>query len=130
MVQARHGTGFVTRPGKGFSHGELSGAGLSYGLASRWGLPVDVRRRSVLGGNTSSLRRWGAHSGLEPRPESRTKRAEKELEKVEKGVKKEAVKAKEGVVKAEKVVKRGAVKAERAVRAKPKPKVKKKKAEK
>jgi ribosomal protein L13E len=133
MVTSRHGTGFVTRLGKGFSSGELAGAGLSPKLASDWGARLDLRRRSVVDSNVASLKSWGTHPGTAKRTESRVKEVEEEIEKVGREVKKEAVKVEKEAVKvgkeAEKVereVKEEAVKAEKAVRRKPKPKPKKK----
>lgn len=126
-VQARHAAGFVTRRGKGFSYGELSGAGLPAGLASRWGLSIDARRRSVLRVNEDSLRHWGSHLGLESKPEGRVRRVEQEVEKVMKEVSEEAEEVKEEVVKVEKEVKKEAAKAGKAVRARARPKTKPKK---
>ena len=131
VVTGRHGIGFVTRLGRGFSMGELAGAGLSPKLASDWGVRTDVRRRSVIDGNVASLKGWYTHPGAAKRIESRAKEVEEEIEKVGREVKKEAVKVEKEVEKeAEKVeeeVKEEAVKAEKAVRRKAKAKPKKKK---
>ncbi len=125
MVSSRHGTDTVTRLGRGFSFGELAGAGLAPRLASKWGVSVDLRRRSVLEHNVSSLKSWGGHAAPAKKREGRVKKVEEELEKVEEGVKKEVAEVKEEVEKVEKEVKTEAAKAEKAVRrraAKPKKK--------
>jgi ribosomal protein L13E len=129
MVISRHGTGLVTRSGRGYSMGELLGAKLSPQLASKWGLRIDVRRRSVIPGNMDSLRAWGSHPGPTMKIEGRTREVEEEIEKVGRMVKKEAVRVEKEVVRVEKEVKEKAVKTERAVKrkaAKPKAKTKKK----
>lgn len=126
-VMARHGIVMVSRRGKGYSMGELSGAGLQRGMATMWGVSVDVRRRSVLDGNVESLKKWRSHSGQEPKAEGKLKKVEEELEKVEMQVKKEAVEVKKEVAKVEKELKKEAAKAEKAVKAKAKPKSKPKK---
>lgn len=138
MVVARHGEGAVTRPGRGYSLGELSNAVLAPRLASKWGVRVDIRRRSVLDGNVSLLRNWQSHPGAKSRVEGEVKKIEEELEKVGREVEKEAVKAgrevkkeaaevKEEVAKVEEEVKKEGAKAEKAVKAKTKPKAKPKK---
>jgi len=131
VITGRHGTGFVTRLGRGFSMGELAGAGLSRNLASKWGVRLDYRRRSVVESNVSSLRSWNSHPKAVNRKEGVAKEVEEEIEKVGREVKKEAVKVKKEAVKvkkeAEKVereVKEEAVKAEKAVKRKSKPKKK------
>lgn len=109
MVTARHGLGTTTRAGRGFSLGELSGGGLPPGLAAKWGVRIDLRRRSVLDGNVSSLRAWNK-KGAGAKIEREAKRVEGELEKVGKEVEEEAVEVEKevvkGVAKAEKAVKR------------------------
>ena len=125
MVTSRHGTKFVTRQGRGFSMGELSGAGLSPNLASNWGLRLDLRRRSVVDSNVLSLRSWSSHPGTVKRAEGVTKEIEEEIEKVGRGVKKEAVKVEKEAEKVEREVKEEAVKAKKVVRRKSKPKKKK-----
>ncbi len=128
MVSSRNGTEMVTRQGRGFSLGELSGAGLARGMASEWRVRVDVRRRSVLDGNVSALRGWKVQPVPPKKPEGRVKKVEEELVKVEKEVEKEAVELKEEAVKVEKAAKKRAAKAEKAVKAKvEKPKTKQKK---
>jgi len=138
VITGRHGTGFVTRLGRGFSMGELAGAGLSRNLASKWGVRLDYRRRSVVESNVSSLRSWNSHPKAVNRKEGVAKEVEEGIEKVGREVKKEAVKVKKEAVKvkkeavkvkkeAEKVereVKEEAVKAEKAVKRKSKPKKK------
>jgi len=129
MVIARHGQGEVTRVGRGFSWGELSGASLSPRLALSWGVRLDSRRRSTLQKNVESLKGWAVHGREARKPERRAKELEEEVEKVAKVVKKEAVKAEKEVAKVEKEVKKEAVRAKKAVKrktAKPKKKTKKK----
>ena len=63
MVTARHGEGEVTRVGRGFSMGELTGASLTPRLASSWGVRLDARRRSTLQSNVESLKGWAARAG-------------------------------------------------------------------
>jgi ribosomal protein L13E len=123
-ITSRHGTGSVTRLGRGFSMGELAGAGLSRNLASEWGVRLDLRRRSVLEGNVASLKSWSAHPGTARRVEKLAKEAEEEIEKVGREVKKEAARVEKEAEKVEREVKKEAVKAEKAVRRKPKPKKK------
>ena len=124
MVTSRHGTGFVTRQGKGFSMGELAGAGLSPRLASNWGLKLDPRRRSVIESNVTSLKSWTFHPGAAKGIEGAAREVEEEIEKVGREVKKEAIKVEKEAEKVEREVKKEAVKAEKAVRRKPKPKKK------
>lgn len=126
MVTSRHGTGVITRLGRGFSMGELVGAGLSPKLASDWGARLDLRRRSVIDSNVASLKSWGAHPSTAKSVESRAKEVEEEIEKVGREVKKEAVRVEKGAEKVEREVKEEAVKAEKAVRRKAKRKPKKK----
>jgi len=124
MVTARHGQGEVTRPGRGFSLGELTGASLSTRVASDWGVRLDARRRSTIQSNVESLKGWASHAGT-TKKEGRVKELEEEVEKVEKVVKKGAVKAEKEVAKAEKEVKKEVSKAEKAVKRKaPRPKTK------
>ena len=126
MVTSRHGTEFVTRQGRGYSMGELSGAGLSRKLAFNWGLRLDPRRRSVVDGNVLSLKSWNSHPGVTKKTEGVAKEIEEEIEKVGRGVKKEAVRVEKEAQKVEHEVREEAVRAEKAVRRKPKPKKKKK----
>jgi len=124
IVTSRHGTGFVTRQSRGFSKGELAGAGLSPKLASNWGLRLDPRRRSVVEGNVASLKSWSSHPAAARRVEGVAREVEEEIEKVGREVKKEAVKVEKEAEKVEHEVKEEAVKAEKAVRRKPKQKKK------
>jgi ribosomal protein L13E len=129
FISSRHGTGTVTREARGFSLGELSGAGVPARLASKWGARIDYRRRSVLDSNVVSLRSWGGHLVPAKKHEGRVKRAEEELEKVEKEVEEEVergvAEVEKEAIKVEREVKKEAVKAEKAVRAKvAKPKAK------
>ncbi len=129
LVTARHVTGVVPREGRGFSAGELEGAGIPSRLASRWGVRLDIRRRSVIQGNVDSLKNWGSHLSAVRRPEGRAKVVEEEAEKAGKKVKQGAAKAgreiKRGAeemekeaAEAEEDVKEEAVKVEKAVRRK------------
>jgi ribosomal protein L13E len=132
MVLARHGTEMVTRSGRGFSPEEISKVGIDPRLASKWGVRIDARRRSVLEGNVAMLKRWGGHLAQSKKTEGRVKKVEEELEKVEEEVEKEAAKVEREVVKVEKEVKKEAARAEKAVKAKverPRAKPKKKKTE-
>jgi len=59
-VSARRGFSMVERTGKGFSRRELSEGGLPLGLALKWRVPVDLRRRSLLQANVSAVKKWYA----------------------------------------------------------------------
>jgi ribosomal protein L13E len=124
MVTSRHGTGLVSRLGRGFSMGELTGAGLSRSLATNWGLRLDLRRRSVVESNVASLRSWGSRPGATRRIEGTAVEVEEEIKKVGRAAKKEAIKLEKEAEKVEREVKEEAVKAEKAVRRKSKPKKK------
>jgi len=131
MVTSRHGTGVVTRHGRGFSIGELEGAGLTPGLALKWGVMIDTRRRSVIEANVSSLKGWGVHPSTTKKIEGRAKQIEKEIEKVEREVKKgavkverEAAKVEKETAKVEREVKEEAAKAGKAVKRRARPKKK------
>ena len=128
-VSSRHGTEMVSRQGRGFSMGEITGAGLSRRLLMERGVPVDVRRRSVLDGNLESLKQWGEKAAQPPRKkEGRVAKAEEKVAKVEKVVEREVVELKKEAVRVERATKRGAVKAEKAAKARvKKPKRPKKK---
>jgi ribosomal protein L13E len=125
MVTSRHGVGFVTRQGRGFSMAELAGAGLSRNLASNWGLRLDQRRRSVVDSNVLSLKSWSSHPSAVMRAEGVAKEMEEEIEKVGREVKKEAIKVEKRAEKVEHEVKERVVKSEKAARRKTKPKRKK-----
>jgi hypothetical protein len=105
---SRHGTGLTSRDGRGFSVGELNGAGITTLSARRLGLRVDVRRRSVLDDNVASLRGWSVPTAVKPAKEGEVKKLEEEVVKiekeVEKEVKKEGAKVKKGARKVEKEV--------------------------
>lgn len=119
FVSARHEAGMVSRPGRGFSLGELTAAQLPFNLARRWGLRLDLRRRSTIGGNVASIKTWAA--GARPaRAEGEVKRLEGELVKVEKEVKKEVKKEAAKVRKeAKKVEREVAEKVEKPLRKRP-----------
>ena len=131
VVSSRHGAEMITRSGRGFSFGELAAAQLQPSLARRWGLPIDLRRRSVLDGNVASVKKWSPPAMPKAKEEGEVKKLEEELVKVEKEVKtevkKEAAKVKKEVKKEVKKVEKEAVeKVEKPVKArarkKPKPK--------
>jgi ribosomal protein L13E len=129
MVTARHGTGTITRQGKGFSPGELAGGGLPLSLAAKWGVKVDERRRSTLEGNVAALKSWHT-SGAKVAVEREAKAVEEELKGAGEEAEREVVAAAGEVAKAEKAVKKEAKRAEKAVKekvVKPKARPKKKK---
>ncbi|MDG6929537.1 MAG: hypothetical protein JRN29_05820 [Nitrososphaerota archaeon] len=64
-VYSRHGSLMISREGRGFSVGEISGAGLAPGRVSEWGARVDYRRRSVIDSNVSALRSWSPSRAAE-----------------------------------------------------------------
>jgi Ribosomal protein L13e len=115
----------VTRPGRGYSFGELQGAGVTTGEAHRWGVRVDSRRRSVLEANVDSLRGWRVRTPPAPKAEGEVKKVEEELEKVvkevEEKVEKKAVKVEKEI---KKEVKKAGRKAKEKVEKKPRPKKK------
>jgi len=88
-VMSRHGDGMIARLGRGFSAGELSAAGFPIRLAARWGVPIDVRRRSLLEANVQSLKKWYSPAAKEtrepprakPSPAKKPKQAEKPAKK-------------------------------------------------
>ena len=114
MVQARHGTGMITRQGRGFSLGELAGVGLQPGLAAKWGVRVDARRRSVLDGNVGSLKAWHSHAGAAEKVEGEVRKLGEEMEEAGEEVEREAAVVEKEAVKAEKAVKKEAEKVEKA----------------
>ncbi len=128
LVSSRHGGEMVSREGRGFSFGEISGAGLAPAVASKWGLRVDTRRRSVIDGNVASIRGWAAHPSIAGRAKGEAEGVEGGMEKAGKEVEKEAEKV---AVVAEKAVKKAGKeikKTEKTVkeRAEKKPRPKKK----
>jgi ribosomal protein L13E len=88
-VFSRHGDGMVTRRGKGFSVGEIGRATLPMRLASRWSLPIDLRRRSVLDANVQNLTKWRP-APPEPAEPVRVERSPSKVEAHAKPVKKRA----------------------------------------
>jgi hypothetical protein len=105
MVMARHDGGMVMRNSKGFSYGEVESAGVAPLSAKKWGLPLDLRRRSILGHNVEALKKWYAqakHAGKV----GELKKLEEEFEKVEKKVKKGVAKAKKETAKVEREAKK------------------------
>lgn len=125
MVIARHGGESVTREGRGYSLGELEGAGVAAGSAARLTVRVDYRRRSVLKANVGALKDWWSHQPPAKKPESRVQKVEAEVKKVEREVKKEVVKVEKEVKKAGREVEKEAKKVEKKVK---KPAAKKAKA--
>lgn len=110
-VVARHGTGMVTRAGKGFSLGELAEANIVPRIASKWGARLDGRRRSVIQANVTSLKNMGSHAVRAERPATEVKKVEEEVVKVEKKVKKGAAEVKKEIVKIETKAKKETTKA-------------------
>jgi ribosomal protein L13E len=131
MIMARHGGETISRRGKGFSLGELSNADLPRGMAARWGVGVDIRRRSVIEGNVTTLKGWRSHATKAAPARREAKVIEEKVEEAVKEVEKGAKAVEKEAAKAEKAVKRGAKKAGREVKAKVerKPRTKKKKEE-
>jgi ribosomal protein L13E len=123
QVMARHEGSMVGRGSRGFSWGEVESSGIAMGTAKGWGLPLDIRRRSVLEENVGALKTWYSKARQVERP-TETKKLEKEIEKIgkeaEKEVKKGAAKVKREAVKvakeAEKVEKEAAEKVEEPVK--------------
>lgn len=99
LVQVKHDGVMMERRAAGYSLGEAAQAGLDVKLARRWGLRVDDRRRSVLGGNVSSLKKWAAQS-----KKTTEGKVEGEVRKIEKAVEKEVHKAEKEVKKVEREV--------------------------
>lgn len=81
MVSSRRKREMVERQGRGFSIGELKGAELSPVLARRWNLPTDLRRRSVLGWNIGSLKKWHVAPLKPPEPKAQLEEAPKKVGK-------------------------------------------------
>jgi len=79
MVHSRHGLELHERRARGYSMGELASAGITYLAASRATLPLDIRRRSVLGDNVSKLKGW-----YQPEPKRQHAEAAEEPEAVKK----------------------------------------------
>jgi ribosomal protein L13E len=89
VVLVRHERGMQERRARGYSLSELGSAGITFIAARKVRLPVDIRRRSVLDGNVSSLKGWYLPEPKKPKPEA----AEAEA-KAEKPARKKAPKAK------------------------------------
>ena len=89
----------VSRDSKGFSYGEVEGSGMPPLVARRWGVPIDLKRRSVLDGNVQALKGWYAKSAKGGASE--VKKVEEEVGKIEREVGQEVRK---GVSKAKKEV--------------------------
>ena len=110
LVPSRHRGGMVSREGRGFSLGEISRAGLVPAVASRWGVRVDLRRRSVIDGNVASVRSWAAHPSAAGRAKREAEGVRRGIEKAGKEIEKEAEKvageAEKGVKKAGEEVKK------------------------
>lgn len=124
QVLSRHGTEMISRRGRGFSPGELSGAGIAAGLAARWGVKIDSKRRSVLDWNVTSLKGWGSHAAAAAAARREASAAVEKAEEAAEAVEK-------GAAKAERAVKKEVKKAEAAVKEKaekPKARTKKKSA--
>jgi large subunit ribosomal protein L13e len=123
-VTARHGTGTIQRQGKGFSVGELAGAGMTPRQAAKWGARVDRRRRSVLDGNVAALKGWRSHAGGAPSVRKEAQAVERKAEEVVRGVEEGAEALVRETVRAERAVKRRAKKAAGSGKEKPRPKKK------
>jgi ribosomal protein L13E len=109
-VEVRHGGRMMQRQARGYSLGEVAQAGLNFGLARRWGLLVDDRRRSTLEDNVASLKKWSPQT-----KETAEERVESEVRKIEKAVKKEVRKAEKKIEKVGKEVGKEAKKAGKEV---------------
>jgi ribosomal protein L13E len=123
-VGSRHDTVIVERAGKGFSMGELAGAGLPPSTARRWGVSTDLRRRSVLERNAQALKLWFTppHRGeqpIQPKAVKKEEPAKKRTVKKEEPAKKRTVKkeepAKKRTVKKEEPAKKRTVREKRAL---------------
>ena len=118
-VLSRHEGVMIERNSKGFSYGEVAGSGMTVLTAERWGVPLDIRRRSVLEDNVHALKGWYSKS-KKVGGEGEVKKIEEELEKlekdVEKGLRKGATKVKKEVVRAEKGAKKLEEKVEEPVK--------------
>lgn len=128
MVTTRHGTDMVERPGKGFSHGEIAGAGIDGRLAARWGVSLDQRRRSVLDGNVSSLKQWNARPSAGAAAKRDLREVEEKVEEVAKEIEEDVEIIEQEVKRAGSAAKKDVKRAEGAVREKvEKPRARKKK---
>lgn len=77
VVSSRHSGGMVERRGRGFSEGELAGAGIPVRLARRFGAQIDSRRRSVLDVNVAAMKKWYAPPPRAPATVAKPKPTEK-----------------------------------------------------
>ncbi|MDG6985753.1 MAG: ribosomal protein L13e [Nitrososphaerota archaeon] len=118
MVSTRHGTGMITRPGRGFSLSELSKAGITARNASEWGAKVDQKRRSAVEGNVGALKAWSAHVGTGAAARKEAKEIEAQVEDVAHELKVDAEEIEQEAVKVAKAAKKEAKKAEGAVKSK------------
>lgn len=118
MVMSRHGTGMISRQGRGFSLAELSGAGIPSRTAAIWGAMIDPRRRSALEGNVSALKAWGAHAGPAVTVGRDAKEVEERVEEVAHEIKVDAEVMEKEAARAERAAKKEVRKAERAVKEK------------
>lgn len=94
FVNVRHAGSMMQRRAKGYSPSEIEQAGIGTGLARRWGLSIDDRRRSALEGNVSSLKKWTS----QVKRTTVEARAEGEMRAIEKAVEREVHKAEREVV--------------------------------
>ena len=129
MVSTRHGTGMVTRQGRGFSLAELSGAGIAPRAAAEWGAKVDPNRRSLIDSNVGSLKAWGSHVSAGAAVRREAKEVEARVEEVAHELKIDAEEVEQEAVKVAKAAKKGAKKAEAAVKSKAERPRKKKKSD-
>jgi ribosomal protein L13E len=83
VVLARHEYGMQERDARGYSLGELASVGVSFNVAKRMKVPIDIRRRSVLEGNVGSLKSWYVPEPKKPKVETgeKAERLKKRAEK-------------------------------------------------
>jgi ribosomal protein L13E len=86
-VLARHESEMHERAARGYSLGELKSVEMGLNTAKRSGVPLDLRRRSVLDGNVAKLKGWYV-----PEPRKAPVESEGTTEKVKKPRKKAAKK--------------------------------------
>ncbi len=89
FVLARHERGSQQREARGYSLGELGSAGMTFIVAKKAQVPVDIRRRSVLEANVGKLKEWYV-----PEPKKEKVWAAQTPEKSEKTARKPEQKAK------------------------------------
>ena len=90
FVLARHEHAMQEREARGYSRGELESAGLTFVIARRSKVPVDLRRRSVLDGNVARLKEWYVPEPKKAVPKKEKEEAEKAPKKAAKRKKKAA----------------------------------------